>query len=558
VPGTSEGRWPRAYIGGRSGPALQRVRDNVVGMPLLPVNWMYRRLGRAYPAAFLVILLSIGTLVTAGTLALVSLFYDRQFDDRELIVLLIITEALTVLGLSFGFLRAIPRMRPLKAWITGARDERSSLAAWDSAVNLPIRVFKEDVTTALAVAGLPSVVLVIVVADLEWTSFFPLLVVGAVATTYAAVLQYFAIEIGMRPVVSDLVRCLPDEFSFERTGLSMRAKLLTLIPLTSVLTGMVVAAITGRDSLGVALLVVLGVAFSIALELTLLLSDSLLRPITALLRGQRAIESGDYDVRVPVTTSDDLGELCDGFNRMAAGLAERERIREAFGTYLDREVAEYILTQGVNPAGVEVDVSILFCDVRNFTQFASDAEATEVVSALNRLFEVIVPIVAEHGGHIDKFMGDGLLAVFGAPEPYEDHADRALAAGCEIVAAVESVAAGELRVGVGINSGRVVAGSIGGAGRLNFSVIGDAVNVAARVEAETHATGDTLLLTGATRVALRRTEVELTSRGHVRLKGKAEPIELFAVAAPVEAPARPVQEPATRGATQEPATRGAT
>jgi adenylate cyclase len=84
------------------------------------------------------------------------------------------------------------------------------------------------------------------------------------------------------------------------------------------------------------------------------------------------------------------------------------------------------------------------------------------------------------------------------------------------------------------------------------------VNVAARVEAETRATGDTLLLTGATRVALRRTEVELTSRGHVRLKGKAEPIELFAVAAPVEAPARPVQEPATRGATQEPATRGAT
>jgi class 3 adenylate cyclase len=309
----------------------------------------------------------------------------------------------------------------------------------------------------------------------------------------------------------------------------------------------VVAAITGRDSLGVALLVTLGVAFSIALELALLLSDSLSRPMFALRRGLQAIERGDYGVRVPVTTSDELGELADGFNRMAAGLAERERIREAFGTYLDREVAEYILTEGVNPAGVEADVSILFCDVRNFTQFASDAEATEVVSALNRLFEVIVPIIARHGGHVDKFMGDGVLAVFGAPEGYPDHADRALAAGCEIVAAVESGAAGELRVGVGINSGRVVAGSIGGAGRLNFSVIGDAVNVAARVEKETRETGDSLLITQGTRDALRRTEVPLTSRGHVRLKGKTEPIELCAVTAPIEA-APPVEEPAARGA----------
>ena len=524
-----------------------RVRENVAEMPLLPVDWMYRRLGKLYPAAFLVILLSIGTLVTAGTLALVSLFYHDKFEKGEFLQLLVITEALTVAGLTFGFVKAVPRLRPLKAWITGARDERSSLAAWDSAVNLPIRIFKEDVTIALAVAGLPSVVAVILVADLHWSSFFPLLVVGAIAATYAGVLQYFAIETGMRPVVDDIVRCLPDGFPFRRTGLSLRLKLLTLIPLTSLLTGMVVAAITGRDSLGVALLVTLGVVFSIALELTLLLSDSLSRPITALRRGLQAIERGDYDVRVPVTTSDDMGELTDGFNRMASGLAERERIREAFGTYLDREVAEYILTEGVNPAGVEVDVSILFCDVRNFTRFASDAEATEVVSALNRLFEVIVPIVARHGGQVDKFLGDGVLAVFGAPVAHPDHADRALAAGCEIVSAVQSGAAGELRVGIGINSGRVVAGSIGGAGRLNFSVIGDAVNVAARVESETRETGDTLLLTEATRRAL-GTEIGLVSRGHVRLKGKAESIQLFAVTEPVKAPAQAVEEPAARGA----------
>ena len=97
---------------------------------------------------------------------------------------------------------------------------------------------------------------------------------------------------------------------------------------------------------------------------------------------------------------------------------------------------------------------------------------------------MIVPIIARHGGHVDKFEGDGLLAVFGAPEPFGDHAERAVRAACEIGTAVNDEGeAGELRVGVGVNSGRVVAGAIGGAGRLNFSVIGAAVNVAARVEA---------------------------------------------------------------------------
>ena len=164
------------------------------------------------------------------------------------------------------------------------------------------------------------------------------------------------------------------------------------------------------------MLVTLGVAFSIALELTVLLSDSIARPLNALHEGIVAVEEGRYDVRIPVTTSDDLGELAHGFNRMVAGLAERERLRQAFGTYLDKEVAEYILSDGFSAEGVEVEVSILFCDVRDFTGFAAQAEATEVVGALNGLFEAIVPIVARHGGHVDKFVGDGLLAVFGAPE----------------------------------------------------------------------------------------------------------------------------------------------
>jgi adenylate cyclase len=222
-------------------------------------------------------------------------------------------------------------------------------------------------------------------------------------------------------------------------------------------------------------------------------------------------------------------------------------MRDAFGTYLDEDVARIILSGQFPQEGIEVTVSIMFVDVCGFTSFAERAQATEVVAALNALFEVIVPIVAHHGGHVDKFMGDGLLAIFGAPEGYADHADRAVAAGLEIVRAVNH-GDGPLRVGVGINTGRVVAGSIGGAGRLNFSVVGDAVNVSARVESATRDLDEDLLVTRETCDALTR-PLPVQSRGTVPLKGKTEPVEVLAYALAAEdLPAAAGGEGVRRGA----------
>ena len=237
---------------------------------------------------------------------------------------------------------------------------------------------------------------------------------------------------------------------------------------------------------------------------------------------------------VPVTTGDETGELAASFNAMVQGLAERERIRDAFGTYLDREVAEYILSDEFDEEGRELEVSVLFTDVRDFTGFAAEAEAKEVVAALNELFELVVPVISRHGGHVDKFEGDGLLAVFGAPAPYRDHARRATRAAMEICRRVnERGEDGALRVGVGVNTGRVVAGAVGGGGRLNFSVIGDAVNIAARVEAATRELDRDVLITAATAEAL-GDEIALTPEGPQYLKGVAEPVELFAVDSPTK------------------------
>jgi adenylate cyclase len=224
-----------------------------------------------------------------------------------------------------------------------------------------------------------------------------------------------------------------------------------------------------------------------------------------------------------------MGALAGSFNEMVRGLSEREALREAFGSYVDPEVAERVLEEGELLEGQDREVTVMFVDVRDFTPFAERASARETVAFLNDFFDLVVPIVLKHKGHANKFLGDGLLAVFGAPERLPDHADRALAAAREIVSEVERRFGDEVKIGIGLNSGPVVVGSVGGGGRLEFTVIGDPVNVAARVEAATRETGDAILLTVATRGLLEGADVQVEPRGEVTIKGKSDPLPVYAV-----------------------------
>jgi len=177
---------------------------------------------------------------------------------------------------------------------------------------------------------------------------------------------------------------------------------------------------------------------------------------------------------------------------------------------------------------------VLFVDVRDFTPFAERSSARETVAFLNDFFDVVVPILLAHGGHANKFVGDGVLGVFGAPERHDDHADRALEAAGQIAEAVDARFGTEVSIGIGLNSGPVAVGSVGGGGRLEFAVIGDPVNVAARVEQTTRETGDRILLTEATRCLLTRPAVELVERGVIELKGKSDPVPLYAASPAVD------------------------
>ena len=250
-----------------------------------------------------------------------------------------------------------------------------------------------------------------------------------------------------------------------------------------------------------------------------------LRPVSDLTAAARRVSAGDYAVPLPVTSDDDIGELIGAFNDMQNGLAQRERLRSAFGSYVDPMLAARLLDQHDELfSGERVDVTVMFVDIRDFTPFAESHTAEETVAHLNALFELIVPVVAEYGGHTNKFLGDGAMMVFGVPRRLDDHADRAVAAARRIEAVVDERFGGRTRIGIGINSGTAIAGTIGGGGKLEFTLIGDVVNVAARVEQLTKETADTVLVTEETVHALLGGAPALSPRGQFAVKGKARPV----------------------------------
>ncbi len=494
------------------------------------VGWLYQRAGSRYWLVMIAGQAGVSIFVVLLTVAVIASYYTSTAADYLWIA--IPGCGLTVLAVMWATLKAMPAYNAIVNWrATEAPTPEETVNAWEAATTLTFRQYRSSSGWVNSIVVFPTCALSVVLLDLDWwPEFFVMVLATLIPAIYATVLSYSVGEMLSRPLVSDIADVLPDDFPFERHGLPVAKRIRVGLPTYTAATGLVVAALVGSrngsDDLVLAVVVALAVGLALSHELSVLLSEGITAPIARVRTALSRVQGGDLTARVPVTTSDELGELAHDFNLMALGLQEREQMREAFGTYMDKEVAALILSGQFPEGGVEVDVSILFCDVRGFTSYAENAAATEVVAKLNQMFEVMVPIVDRHGGHVDKFIGDGLLAVFGAPEPYADHADRAVAAACDIVAAVNQGDSG-LSVGAGVNTGRVVAGSIGGAGRLNFSVIGDAVNVAARVEAATRETGDDVLITAATKRLLLN-PLRLVSRGTVPLKGKAEPLEVFA------------------------------
>lgn len=482
--------------------------------------------------------LVVGQLGVAFVFAIVGPMVARLFAPMPVRDLLGLAAFALVIYLTDGVaaIAAIrPHLRTLEHWAR-TRDAATAAAAWRAAADIPFAPLRRRGTDAVVLALIVGWGLMLVsLQGLPATSFLLFFPGSVLLWLYWLALRFFGSEQLVRPVLADISIEFPDTGDNAGVRVTLARRLFIAIPAITVIAGMVVAGVVGDHTIraiAVGAGVSIAVTFGIAGLLVLLLARSVTEPVADLREGADRVGGGDLTVRVPVTSVDEIGALARSFNTMVDGLRERERIRAAFGTYVDHTVAEHILAAGPSIlAGEDVEITALFLDVRGFTSYSERLPAGEVVAMLNRLFEIVVPIVHGHGGHVDKFVGDGLLAVFGVPQRHTDHADRALAAALSIAAAVERRSEGEPRIGIGLNSGTVVAGNLGGAGRFEFTVIGDTVNVAARVESATRHTGDTILLSEHTRRLLRGSTIALTARPLLPLKGKTEPVALYTPAA---------------------------
>jgi len=505
-----------------------------------PLKPLYRWLGRRYPRAVLLLQFPMSHLVVFGGVGLLGIYQDMSTADFW--VLVGVAQALVLIENVLALRVAFRLVEPAVAWIDGARSPRQTVVAWQALTALPRDFFAYRRWWALVLNLVPISVFAVWLLDLPWYAAFVLMAGTGVVSLYAAMLRFFGMEISMGPVLDDISCALPDDADLGRPPIPLRLKLLAAMPAINVITGVAVAGLstTGDASLrdlGLDVLVAVAVAATLSFELTVLLSRSVAEPVRSLRKATARVIEGDFSARVPVVANDETGALALSFNRMVSGLEEREKLREAFGSYVDPDLADRILDEGTTLEGEEVDVSVLFVDIQDFTAWAERAEAREVVARLNAFYEHVVPVLTKHGGHANKFIGDGLLGVFGAPDRRRDHADRAVAAALEIAALVREQYGDDLRVGIGVNSGSVLAGTVGGGGRLEFTVIGDPVNTAARVESATRETGDDILVTEATRALVRTDGCAFTERREVVLRGKRERVRLYACTAAGAPPA---------------------
>lgn len=273
------------------------------------------------------------------------------------------------------------------------------------------------------------------------------------------------------------------------------------------------------------------VLIAVGIGLSLYIGTQFSRPILNLLHGTTEIKSGNFSFRTERLQNDELGDLTLAFNDMAEGLRKKKVIQDAFGKYVTPEIVEMILKNPENQwfQGRKLTATVMFTDIRGFTSFSEKHPAEEVVSVLNEHFTTATEIILRHGGHVDKFIGDAVLAVFGALMEYDDHAERAVQAAIalqRILKTKDTESGFAISIGIGINSGELIAGNIGSQKRMEYTVIGDTVNLASRLTALA-APGE-IIISSATHGGI-ETAMEMERLEPVAVKGKTEKVEIYRV-----------------------------
>lgn len=278
------------------------------------------------------------------------------------------------------------------------------------------------------------------------------------------------------------------------------------------------------------------VLFLMSLLITILGSNLIARritqPVSALVSAVGRISKGDYSEALGIRRNDDIGKLANAFNDLSRGLEERDRVQDLLGKVTSPAIANQLLKQEINLGGEERVVTILFADIRNFTTLCEILTPRQSLELLNRYLAVMNMVIEKHGGVIDKYTGDGVMALFGAPVSQQDDAKQALLAALEMKDKLDELTKKlalenlpDPDVGIGINTARVIAGNIGSHSRLNYTVLGDGVNLAARFEGLTKRYGVKIVVGESTYEAV--PNIEYKELDKVRAKGKTVPVRIF-------------------------------
>ena len=279
------------------------------------------------------------------------------------------------------------------------------------------------------------------------------------------------------------------------------------------------------------LILIAAVAVGFGARVAGVMSKGLMRIIDAF----QKLAQNEYVHVDTIHTKDEIELLAIGFNQMVEGLQERDKLRTTFGKYMTESVLQHLLNGKVELGGETLTVTVLFSDIRSFTTISEAMEAHALVALLNEYFTEMVSIVMNHGGVVDKYIGDAIMAIFGAPVPTEHDATNAVRAAVEMRASLvrlnerlEARGIQPLRTGIGIHTGDVVAGNIGSEQRMEYTVIGDPVNVASRLESNTKDLGVNVLVS-ATTYELTKDVIEARPVRELTVKGRAEPIMTYEV-----------------------------
>jgi class 3 adenylate cyclase len=281
-----------------------------------------------------------------------------------------------------------------------------------------------------------------------------------------------------------------------------------------------------------------GVALVGALILSLLIAHNLSIPIRQLVAGTAEIRKNNFAVRVPVRERDEFGQLAESFNAMAEGLAQKEKYHHLLNLMADREVAEQLLASPTALSGETREVSVLFCDIRGFSALTENIPPQQIVALLNEHMTALTRVVYQHDGVVDKYVGDMLMALFGAPKSYGDDAVHAAQCALHLLAARDELnrtSAHQIQVGIAITTGSVVAGCMGSLDRVSYTVLGDRVNLASRLCQQ--AGSMEILLDETTRARL-ADRAEVVALPDMHLKGLTDSVHAFRLTA-IKPPSAP-------------------